>query len=123
MFIVTELDNIHIECDENNEPLEEDAPPVMPHQIVKLHNSNFIEQVLDLYCNHLSKFWFVELIDQVEEGHHYLLKIYNEDTVLHATLDMQTTFNDTWDAVPQQMRVEHLCAFLGGLATAFTNTT
>jgi hypothetical protein len=24
--------------------------------------------------------------------------------------------------VPQQARVERLCAFLGGLATAFTNT-
>jgi hypothetical protein len=33
------------------------------------------------------------------------------------------TFNDTWDAVPQQARVERLRAFLGGLATAFVNTT
>ncbi|CAM6071911.1 unnamed protein product [Sphagnum tenellum] len=74
MFIVTGLGNIHTEHDENNEPLEQDAPSVMPNQIVKLRHNDFIEQVLDLYCNHLSKFWSEESIDQVEEGHRYLLK-------------------------------------------------
>ncbi|CAK9268250.1 unnamed protein product [Sphagnum jensenii] len=52
--------------------------------------------------------------------------MYNEDAVLHTALDkhdVQTTFNDAWDAMPQQARVERLRAFLGGLATAFTNTT
>jgi len=76
----------------------------MPNQIVKLRHGDFIEQVLDLYRNHLSKFWSEESIDQVEEGHCYLLKMYNEDMVLHAALDkhdVQTTFNDdAWDAVP-----------------------
>ncbi len=33
------------------------------------------------------------------------------------------TFNDAWDVVPQQARVECLCAFLGGLATAFAKPT
>ncbi len=126
MFIVTELSNICIEHNENNEPLEQDAPPVMPNQIVKLHHGNFIEQVLDPYRNHLSKFWSKESIDQVEEGQRYLLKMYNEDAVLHAALDkhdVQTTFNDAWDAVPQQAQAERLRAFFGGLATAFANTT
>ncbi|CAK9275602.1 unnamed protein product [Sphagnum jensenii] len=52
--------------------------------------------------------------------------MYNEDTVLHVALDkhnMQTTFNDAWDMVPQQAWVERLCAFLGGLATTFANMT
>jgi hypothetical protein len=126
MFIVTGLGNIRAERNENNEPLEQDAPPVMPNQIVKLHHGNFIEQVLDLYRDHLSKFWSEESIDQVEESHRYLLKMYNEDAVLHAALekhDVQTTFNDTWDVMPQQARVERLRAFLGGLAIAFANTT
>jgi hypothetical protein len=97
MFIVTRLGNIRTERDENNEPLEQDAPPVMPNQIVKLRHGDFIEQVLDPYRDHLSKFWSEESIDQVEEGHRYLLKMYNEDAVLHAALDkhdVQTTFND-----------------------------
>ncbi len=53
--------------------------------------------MLDPYRDHLSKFWSEESIDQVEEGHRYLLKMYNEDAVLHAALDkhdVQTTFND-----------------------------
>ncbi len=98
----------------------------MPNQIVKLRHDDFIEQVLYPYCDHLSKFWSEESIDQVEEGHRYLLKMYNEDAVLHVALDkhdVQTTFNDAWDMVPQQVRVERLRAFLGGLAIAFANTT
>ncbi len=43
--------------------------------------------MLDPYRNHLSKFWFEESINQIEEGHRYLLKMYNEDAVLHAALD------------------------------------
>ncbi|CAN5952549.1 unnamed protein product [Sphagnum jensenii] len=87
MFIVTGLGNIRAERDENNEPLEQDAPSVMPNQIVKLRHGNFIEQVLNLYRDHFSKFWSEESIDQVEEGHRYLLKMYNEEAVLHAALD------------------------------------
>jgi hypothetical protein len=87
MFIVTGLGNIHAERDENNEPLQQGAPSVMPYQIVKLRHDDFIEQVLDPYRYHLSKFSSKESIDQVEEGHRYLLKMYNQDTVLHAALD------------------------------------
>jgi len=126
MFIVTGLGNIRAKCDENNEPLEQDAPPVMRNQIIKLRHGDFIEQVFDPYRDHLSKFWSEESIDQVEEGHCYLLKMNNEDAVLHVALDkhdVQTTFNDAWDAVPQQAQVEHLRAFLGRLATTFANTT
>jgi hypothetical protein len=97
MFIVIGLGNIRAERDKNNELFEQDAPSVMPNQIVKLRHGDFIEQVLDSYRDHLSKFWFEESIDQVEEGHCYLLKMYNEDAVLHIALDkhdMQTTFND-----------------------------
>jgi hypothetical protein len=43
MFIVTGLGNIRAERDKNNEPLEQDAPPVMPNQIVKLRHGDFIE--------------------------------------------------------------------------------
>jgi len=126
MFIVTGLDNIRSERDENNELFEQDAPPVMPNQIVKLRHDDFIEHVLDPYNDHLSKFWSEESIDQVKEGHRYLFKMYNKDVVLHVALDkhdVQTTFNDAWDAVAQQAQVERLRAFFGGLATAFANTT
>jgi hypothetical protein len=56
MFIVTGLDNIRAERDKNNEPLEQDALPLMLNQIVKLRTGDFIEQVFDPYRNHLSKF-------------------------------------------------------------------
>jgi hypothetical protein len=106
MFIVTGLGNIRAERDENNELLKQDAPPVMPNQIIKLRHGDFIEQVLDPYRDHLSKFWSEESIDQVEEGHRYLFKMNNEDAVLHVALDkhdVQTIFNDAWDVVPQQV--------------------
>ncbi|CAM6056438.1 unnamed protein product [Sphagnum tenellum] len=63
MFIVIGLRNIRAKRNKNNEPLEQDAPRVMPNQIVKLRHGNFIEQVLDLYRDHLSTFWFEESID------------------------------------------------------------
>ncbi|CAK9877635.1 unnamed protein product [Sphagnum jensenii] len=40
MFIITELGNIRAEHDENNEPLEQDAPSVMPNQIIKLRHDD-----------------------------------------------------------------------------------
>jgi hypothetical protein len=43
MFIVTRLGNIRAECDENNEPLKQDALPVMPNQIIKVRHDEFIE--------------------------------------------------------------------------------
>jgi len=63
MFIVTGLGNICTERDENNEPLEQDASSVMPNQIVKLRHDDFIEQVLDSYRDHFSKFWSEESIN------------------------------------------------------------
>jgi hypothetical protein len=63
MFIVTKFSNIRVERDKNNESLEQDAPPMMPNRIVKLCHGDFIEQVLDPYRDHLSKFWSEESID------------------------------------------------------------
>jgi hypothetical protein len=126
MFIISGLTNVRAERDDNNNPLEEDAPPVLPAQLVKLRPGVFIEQVLEPHRGHLSRLWSEESIDQVEEGHRYLVKMWNEDPELRTAIakhDAKTTFNEAWDVVPQQARVERLRAFVGGLATAFANTT
>jgi len=36
---------------------------MMPNQIVKLRHGDFIEQVLDSYRDHFSKFWSEESIN------------------------------------------------------------
>jgi hypothetical protein len=126
MFIISGLTNVRAERDQDNNPLEEDAPPVLPAQLVKLRPGEFIEQVLEPHRDHLSKFWSEESIDQVEEDHRYLVRMCKEDSELRAAIakhDVMTTFNEAWDVVPQQARVERLRAFVGGLATAFANTT
>jgi hypothetical protein len=60
----------------------------------------FIREVLDLFPAHISKFWPVEKIDLIEDEHCDLLKVYNSNPILKATIDKQdhqTLFNLGWD--------------------------
>jgi len=61
----------------------------------------------------------------IKDEHHDLLKVYNSDLILKATIDKQdhqTSFNLRWDVLPAS-KFDSLRAFVGGLATVFTNTT
>ena len=124
MALVAGLQSVKAERDDNNRPSEEDAPPVLPGQLVKLHHRAFLSDVLDPRRQHASSSWSEESVEQIEADHRELLRLYQADPVLRATIDRhdhQTTFNDAWDCAPR--RFERLRSFCGGLATVFANTT
>jgi hypothetical protein len=59
--------------------------------------------VLGPHRRHISKFWHEEIVDEVEEDHRQLCKMYAEDDVLRNAIDqhdIRTFFNDAWDVVP-----------------------
>jgi hypothetical protein len=47
----------------------------------------FIQEVLDPFHTHISKFWPVEKIDLIEEEHRDLLKVYNLNPILKVAID------------------------------------
>ncbi len=73
--------------DDANGPLNSDALPMLPAQLVKFHTGMFIREVQDLFRTHISKFWPVEKIYLIEDEHHDLFKVYNSDPILKATID------------------------------------
>jgi hypothetical protein len=98
---------------------------VLPAQLVKLHIGVFIQEVLDLFCAHISKFWPIEKIDLIEDEHCDLLVIYNLDLIMKAAINKQdhhTSFNLRWDILLTS-RFDSLRAFVGGMAIVFANTT
>jgi hypothetical protein len=125
MELVISLQDIKAKRDDANRPLDLDAPLVLLTQLAKFRTSMFIWEVLDLFHAHISKFWLVEKIDLIDDEHCDLLEVYNSDPILEAAIDKQNhqiTFNPGWDVLPTS-RFDSLRAFVGGLATMFTNTT
>ncbi|RLO03123.1 hypothetical protein DYB28_008036 [Aphanomyces astaci] len=115
---------VHAERDDNNLPREQDAPPVLPGQLVGLRPAHFICNVLDPHHERILCFWSDVDIDEVEENHRQLVAAYNNDPILRSTIDEHdnsATFEDAWDVAPHQWL--HLRAFCGGLATIFRNIT
>ncbi|RHY19332.1 hypothetical protein DYB25_008784 [Aphanomyces astaci] len=122
--LVIELQGVRAERDDSNLPREQDAPPVLPGQLVGLRPAHFICNVLDPHHERILCFWSDVDIDEVEENHRQLVAAYNNDPILRSTIDEHdnsATFEDAWDVAPHQWR--HLRAFCGGLATIFRNIT
>uniref|UniRef100_M4BZQ5 Uncharacterized protein n=1 Tax=Hyaloperonospora arabidopsidis (strain Emoy2) TaxID=559515 RepID=M4BZQ5_HYAAE len=57
IMLVEGLMNVKAERDENNLPLDHNAPLVMPQQLVRLRPSKFILDVLNAYRDRLEIFW------------------------------------------------------------------
>ncbi len=124
MMLIVGLNGVKAERDDANQNLDLDVAPMLPYVLVKLHHGAFVRKMLDPYREHLAKFWLPQNIDQIEANHCTLLKAYNTDNVLRATIDnhgVVTTFNDAWGGASG--RYEHLRSFCGGMVTMFTNTT
>ncbi len=122
IMLVTSLTGVKAERDENNQPLDHNAPPVMPQQLVTLHPTKFIQKVLDKYRDCLQKFWTFDEFEEIEVDHQELMKMYRDNKNMQNVIDkhdVNTLFNDAWDSVPQFKRLR---AFCGGLATIFPNT-
>jgi hypothetical protein len=97
------LQSVKAERDIANCASKKDAPPVMPAQLVKLRHSQFLNEMLDSFWKHVSKIWSDENIEQIEEEHYELFKLYNVDTIVRNMIDNhsnKTTFNDTWACTP-----------------------
>jgi hypothetical protein len=94
----------------------------VPAQLVALRPGAFFRDVLGPHRRHIAKFWHEEIVDEIEEDHRQLCKMYAE--VLRNAIDqydIRTFFNNAWDVALG--RFESLRSFCGGLASAFANTT
>jgi hypothetical protein len=57
MFIVIGCDCVMAERDGNNNAKKFNAPPIVPHELVKVMPRHFILNVLNVYRPHLDCFW------------------------------------------------------------------
>ena len=75
--LVVGLCEIQAERNSNNEICEQGSPPVMPGELVLLRTSTFIEEVIDPHRVHISQFWDVDEIDQIENDHQELRSAFS----------------------------------------------
>ncbi len=66
LFIIAGCDRVKAERNGNNNTSELDAPPVVPHELVKVAPRHFISDVLNIYRPRLDHFWSEEEIDEIE---------------------------------------------------------
>ncbi|KAH8941002.1 hypothetical protein BDL97_14G014500 [Sphagnum fallax] len=91
IMLVMGLMGVKAERDENNQPLDHNAPPTSDE------------------------------FEEIEANHRDLVKMYRDDENMRNVIDkhdVNTLFNDAWDCVP---RFKRLRTFCGGLATIFPN--
>ena len=115
---------VQAERDSNNEAASQEAPPVMPGQLVQIAPRKFISDVLDPNRERLSMFINDADIEQIEIDHKELVQLYHRDENIEKAIDACTAavmFNDAWDVI--KGRFTDLRSFCGGLAVAFANTT
>lgn len=65
MTLVTGLDGVEAEGDGENQILEQEAPAMIPAQLINLGHGHFLKQVLDSFPVHVSKFWSKEEVDKI----------------------------------------------------------
>jgi hypothetical protein len=124
LFIVAGCDRVKAERDGNNNASELDAPPVVPHELVKVAPRHFISDVLNIYRPRLDRFWSEEEIDEIEVEQRNLIKRYNNDQHIEQIINSYkhtVSFNEMWDKIG--VPFNRLRQFCEGLATAFPNTT
>ncbi len=124
LFIVVGCDRVKAEWDGNNNARELDAPPVVPHELVKVATQHFISDVLNIYRPRLDRFWSEKEIDEIEVEQRDLIKRYNNDQHIEQIINSYkhtVSFNEAWDKI--DVLFNRLHQFCGGLATTFPNTT
>ncbi len=64
--LVNEFHQVQVEQDSNNEAAMMEAPLIMLAQLAHLRPRDFICNILDPHCAHLSRFWSSNEIEDVE---------------------------------------------------------
>jgi hypothetical protein len=95
--IVTGMKKVQAERDGNNAASEDEAPPVMPADIVKLRPAIFVNDELQPYRAYLARFWSDEAIYEIEQQHRSLRDAYSKEDVFKKIIDthtFKTSLND-----------------------------
>ena len=116
--------NIQAERNERNNA-DDDLPPVLPHELVKISTSDFGNTIVDMHLPQLQHSWNEETIAEIETQHRQLRIAYCEELALKSALDKYEevsikSFDTAWAIVDG--RFEILRDFCGGIATVFPNT-
>jgi hypothetical protein len=122
--IVEGIVNIQAERNERNYA-DDDLPPVLPHELVKLSTSDFGNQIVDMHLPQLRHSWSERTIAEIEIRHRQLSVAYRQEPALRSALDKYEevsikSFDTAWAIVDG--RFEILRDFCGGIATVFPNT-
>ena len=111
---------IQAERNSNNEIREQGSPPVTPGELVLLRTSTFIEEVLDPHRVHISQFWDVDEIDQIENDHQELRSAFSTEDGFKEKIAAQ--YHSTMFNVGFKGRFMYLRQFVAGLGSVFANT-
>ena len=122
--IVDGIVNIQVERNERNNA-DDDLPPVLPHELVKISTSDFGNTIVDTHLPQLRHSWSDETIMEIENQHRQLCIAYCKEPTLKSALDKYEevdikSFDTAWAIV--KGRFEILRDFCGGIATVFPNT-
>src|SRR5438552_15506922 len=75
MQIVDGITNIQVERDGNNLPAEDQVPPVLSHELVKLKGYD-LTRIVVKHLSRFKQFWSDEMIGKFELQHRELLLLY-----------------------------------------------
>ena len=65
IHIVDGLSVVQAERECNNSAAFDEAPPVMPAELVKLRTGHFIDKILEPYRNHIRQFWSLADVQEI----------------------------------------------------------
>jgi len=122
--IVEGIVNIQVERNNKNHA-DDDLPPVLPYELVKISTADYGNSVVDIHLQQLKHSWSDETIAEIENQHRQLSIAYREEPALKSALDTYEriaikSFDTAWAIVDG--RFEILRDFCGGIATVFANT-
>jgi hypothetical protein len=69
LTIIVEGSVVQAERDGNNNPLDSEAPPVMPADVCKFPTRTFVKDILDRFRGQIKKHWSEANIDTIEDDH------------------------------------------------------
>ena len=101
---------------------EENLPPVLPHELVKLRGAKFAA-IIRKQQERLQEWVLAVEANKIEQEFQELKLVYQTEESLKNVLDQcdhKISFRNSWDIV--HARFKQLENFCGGLATVFSGT-